>query len=66
MKVLVPIDAADVVGLRFIIEKHECEKVMDLITKDHPYDDALNWNRRYRENMDKLKTGNIYEVASRW
>jgi CarD family transcriptional regulator len=64
MKVLVPVEAADVVGLRFILEKTECQKVMDLITKEHLNDDSLNWNRRYRENMDKLKTGNIFEVAS--
>lgn len=64
MKVLVPVDSADVVGLRLIIDKEECKKVMDLITKEHANDDSLNWNRRYRDNMEKLKTGNIYEVAS--
>ena len=36
MKVLVPVDAADFVGLRFIIKKDECEKVMDIIIQDAP------------------------------
>ena len=64
MKVLVPVDAADMVGLRFIIDKSEYESVLDLITSESQNDDSQNWNRRYRENMEKLKTGNIYEVAS--
>ena len=63
MKVLVPVDAAGFVGLRFIIKKDECKKVMDLIIQETSNEDSLNWNRRYRDNMEKLKTGNIYEVA---
>jgi len=64
MKVLIPVDSASLVGLRYIIEKNECLEVMDLITKEHSNDDTLNWNRRYRENMEKLKSGNIYEIAT--
>ena len=64
MKVLIPVDSADAVGLRFIIDKEESKKVMDLITKEQANDDSLNWNRRYRDNMERLKTGNIFEVAS--
>lgn len=64
MKVLVPVDSATSVGLRFIIDGNEYVKVMDILTKEGPDDDTQNWNRRYRENMEKLKTGNIYEVAA--
>jgi len=64
MKVLVPVDAASTVGLRFIIDRAECSRVLDLITGESINDDSANWNRRYRENLEKLKTGNIYEVAS--
>jgi CarD family transcriptional regulator len=63
MKVLIPVDAAGFVGLRFIIRKDECKKVLDMITRGAQGEDSLNWNRRYRENMEKLKTGDIYEVA---
>lgn len=63
MKVLIPVDAAGVVGLRFIIDKNECGKVMDIITRECQNDHTPNWNRRYRENMEKLKTGDIFEVA---
>ncbi len=63
MKVLIPVDAAGFVGLRLIIHKDECGKVMDIITREGQNGHTSNWNRRYRENMDKLKTGDIFEVA---
>lgn len=64
MKVLVPVDTANSVGLRMIIEKSEYDRVIAMITGEDPGSDAQNWNRRYRGNMEKLKTGNIFEVAS--
>jgi CarD family transcriptional regulator len=64
MKVLVPVDAADSIGLRFIIGRGEYDRVLKMITDENANCDPGNWNRRYRGNMEKLKTGNIYEVAS--
>ena len=52
----------DLVGLREIISKDEVDKVLEVLgNKD--MDMSTNWNRRYRANMEKIKSGNIYDVA---
>ncbi len=50
VKVMVPTLTAEEHGIRNVIDKAEAEKVK-------------NWNKRYRDNMDKMKSGNIYEIA---
>jgi CarD family transcriptional regulator len=63
MKIMIPTRNSDNVGLRAIIDKTEVEKVM-VILRDR--DIALSvqtWNRRYRDYMEKIKTGSIFEVA---
>jgi CarD family transcriptional regulator len=51
------------VGLREIIAQSEVPKLYSILKKrDIPVDNQT-WNRRYREYMDKIKTGSIYEVA---
>lgn len=62
VKVMIPTAQADKVGIRGIIDKNEANKVFDILGEDETQMD-LNWNKRYRENMDKMKTGDIYEVA---
>lgn len=62
MKVMVPLDNINEIGIRNIISETEVTQVIGLM-KDSPTDMPDNWNRRYRENMDKLKSGNIFEVA---
>ena len=63
MKVMIPLDNVEDIGLREIISLTEVEQVMavlnDDISKMH-----MNWNRRYRANMDRIKSGDIYEVAA--
>ncbi|HHY05876.1 MAG TPA: CarD family transcriptional regulator [Clostridia bacterium] len=62
MKVMVPINNADVVGIRKVINSEEIGKVFNVLQQeDSPM--SNNWNRRYRHNMEKIKTGNIYELA---
>ena len=63
MKVKIPVEAVDKVGVRPIISADEAERVLCAIP-DIEINMTANWNKRYRENMEKLKTGNLIEVAS--
>jgi len=62
VKVMVPRNQAAKQGLRNIISQDEVEKVFCILETDET---AMsdNWNKRYRDNMDKMKSGDIYEVA---
>lgn len=62
VKVMIPIDKAEQVGVRNIIDKTSADKVFSLLSQDETEMDK-NWNKRYRDNMDKLKSGDIYEIA---
>ena len=62
VKVMVPVDKAEEVGVRNIIDKGSADKVFNLLSQDETEMDK-NWNKRYRDNMDKLKSGDIYEIA---
>ena len=62
VKVMVPTAKAEEVGVRNIIDKSSAEKVIGILEKDETEMDK-NWNKRYRDNMDKMKSGDIYEVA---
>ena len=62
VKVMIPTTQADKVGIRSIIDKTQAVKVFDILGEDETQTE-MNWNKRYRENMDKMKTGDIYEVA---
>ena len=62
MQVMVPVKGAENVGLRFIVGQPELDAVYsELSAESTPMDE--NWNRRNRENMDKLKTGDLCKVA---
>lgn len=64
MKIMVPTNNINAVGLREIISRDEVEAVYDILKeRDIPMDDKQTWNRRYREYMDKIKTGSIYEIS---
>lgn len=64
MKIMVPTGNINAVGLREIISKSEVEAVYDILKdRDIATDDKQTWNRRYREYMDKIKTGSIYEIS---
>ena len=62
VKVMVPIDNAEQAGVRFVIDKGSADKVFKILEQDET-EMNKNWNKRYRDNMDKLKSGNIYEIA---
>lgn len=62
INIMVPIDNCERIGLRRIISKSEVDEVFALLKADSTAMES-NWNRRYRENTEKLKTGDILEVA---
>ena len=61
MTVLIPMDNYEEIGVRAVIDAAEAKKVMEYFKNEPLYDDN-NWNRRQRDNMDKIKSGNIYKV----
>ena len=63
MKIMVPTGNVNAVGLREIISKSEVEAVYEILKERDITIDNQTWNRRYREYMDKIKTGSIYEIA---
>lgn len=63
MKVLIPVSGADKIGVRDIIPEEEAEKVIESF-RTYEADANRNWNKRFRDNMVKIKSGNIFDVAS--
>jgi CarD family transcriptional regulator len=63
MRVLIPKNNVASVGLRPIISKEEATKVIDILKVTEVKVDNQTWNRRYREYMEKIKTGSVYEIA---
>ena len=62
VKGMIPTAKAEDVGVRNIIDKQSAEKVFNVLSQDET-EMEKNWNKRYRDNMDKMKTGDIYQVA---
>jgi CarD family transcriptional regulator len=62
MKVVIPVDKAKDVGIRGIIPKKDIKKVLNLLMKDE-VDTEEDWKVRYQNNMNKIKSGSIFEVA---
>ena len=62
MKVMIPLQNVEEIGIREIISIEEVEQVIAVLGDDIS-SMPQNWNRRYRANMEKIKSGDIYEVA---
>src|ERR1700710_127403 len=62
MTVMVPCENAGVAGLRRVIDEETVTKVLGVL-EDDVSEMPKNWNRRFKHNRDKIKTGNIYELA---
>ncbi|MEW6624969.1 MAG: CarD family transcriptional regulator [Bacillota bacterium] len=62
MKVMIPMDNVIEIGLRQVIDQEGVAQVI-CILKDRTNTMNANWNKRYRCNMDKIKSGNIFEIA---
>ena len=62
VKVMVPTAKAEEIGVRNIISKENAGKVFEIL-EENETEMSNNWNKRYRDNMEKMKSGDIYEVA---
>jgi CarD family transcriptional regulator len=62
MTVMVPCENAAIAGLRRVIDPKQVEEVLAVLTGELS-DMPKNWNRRFKYNREKIKTGNIFEIA---
>lgn len=62
MKVMIPINNVECIGIRDIINRNDADKVFKALEVGCD-EQTANWNKRYRENMIKIKSGNVFEVA---
>jgi CarD family transcriptional regulator len=62
MTVMVPCENAALAGLRRVIDEETVKKVLAVL-EDDVSEMPKNWNRRFKHNRDKIKTGDIYELA---
>lgn len=63
MTVMIPTSNLQNVGLRRIIPKNRVAKVLAILKEQDVVIDTYTWNRRYREYMEKIKTGSVFEIA---
>ncbi len=63
MKIMIPTNNVRQVGLREVIGKEKVDKVFRILKAKDLSVDTTTWNRRYREYMEKIKTGSVFEVA---
>ena len=62
LTLMVPVDSTEEVGLRQVVSKNEVKKVLKVLTEDES-SMAANWSRRFKNNMEKLHSGDPYQVA---
>lgn len=62
MTVMVPVDSADRAGLRKVITRTDVNEVIAVLRRDQTQM-PKNWNRRFKHNREKIKTGDIFELA---
>ncbi|MBF7095515.1 CarD family transcriptional regulator [Alkalibacter mobilis] len=62
MKIMVPVNNCEDLGIRYIVEEAELMRALDVLHESKNVMDS-NWNRRYRENSEKLKSGDIFDIA---
>ena len=62
LTVMVPCENAGRAGLRRVIDEDDVKKVIGVLTDDVS-DMPKNWNRRFKYNREKIKTGNVFELA---
>ena len=62
VKVMVPTAKAEEIGVRNIIDKETAGKVINVLEQDST-EMSIKWNKRYRDNVEKMKSGDVFEVA---
>jgi CarD family transcriptional regulator len=63
MKIMIPTDKVSMVGLREVIPKNQVKDVYKILREKGITVKSQTWNRRYREYMEKIKTGSIFDIA---
>ena len=64
MIIMIPTQNVSNVGLREVISRKQVVEIYNILKKKDVSLETQNWNRRYREYMEKIKTGSVYEVAA--
>lgn len=64
MVIMIPTQNAKTIGVRSLIGESDIPKVLDILKERNIEVETQSWNKRYREYMDRIKTGSVYEVAS--
>ncbi len=62
LKVMIPTDNVNEIGIREIIDDHMVQEVFDVLRGDKTKM-SQNWNKRYRANLEKIRSGDVLEVA---
>lgn len=63
MRIMIPTDSSNNVGLRAIVGEDEVGDILDILSDRTVELGTQTWNRRYRDYMEKIKTGSVHEVA---
>ncbi len=63
LTLMVPADNVEDVGIRDTIEKDQVDKVLKILKKGEITDQAENWSRRFKANQERIRSGDIQEVA---
>ena len=63
MKIMIPTRNVGTVGLREIISQSDVKEVYNILKSKEIAVEGQTWNRRYREYMEKIKTGSVFEIA---
>ncbi len=63
LKVLVPAEKVKQIGVRQVISESQIPGVFKVLAKNEQGKTVLNWNHRYRANLEKIRTGNVFAVA---
>ena len=64
MKIMIPTDKVGLVGLREVIPRKKVKDVYKVLKEKGVSVKSQTWNRRYREYMEKIKTGSIFDIAA--
>ena len=62
LTLMVPADSCEEVGIRNVVSKKEVERVLNVLREEEPNKNG-NWSRRFKANYEKLRSGDIYQVA---
>jgi CarD family transcriptional regulator len=63
MRIMIPTDSAEAVGLRELISKNDIPQIYEILRNKNVTVDKQTWNKRYREYLEKIKTGSVFEIA---